>query len=87
MSKDCSASGSRGCSTPTEKWARLQNPKCLEDYGLSLTQEDLRQFPEGRRLLAEVRSVQRSRANAARFGRKVAANITNKITGERSESG
>lgn len=34
--------------TPQEKWKRLNNPTCLEDYGLFLSRNELMQFPEGR---------------------------------------
>ena len=36
---------------PKEKWERLNNPTCLKDYGLSLSEDELMQFPEGRDLL------------------------------------
>jgi len=39
---------------PQEKWDRLNNPKSLEDYGISLREEELRSFPEGRALLLEL---------------------------------
>ena len=32
--------------TPAEKWQRLSNPQTVEDYGLSMTTEDLRAVPE-----------------------------------------
>lgn len=57
--------------TPKEKWDRLQNPKTPEDYGLCLTETELRQFPEGRSVLLGVRTIQRTRANGRRFGRKM----------------
>ena len=33
---------------PQEKWDRLSNPQCLEDYGISLTKDEMMSFPEGR---------------------------------------
>lgn len=61
--------------TPKEKWERINNPKTFEDYGLGLTEEELRTFPEGRAFLIEVRMVQRYRKNMIRlmhqFGKSV----------------
>jgi len=32
--------------TPAEKWQRLTNPQTLEDYGLSMSIEEIEQVPE-----------------------------------------
>ena len=32
--------------TPQEKWARIRDPKCAEDYGLELTLDEMREVPE-----------------------------------------
>lgn len=32
--------------TPAEKWQRLTNPTCVEDYGLSMSIDEIRQVPE-----------------------------------------
>ena len=31
---------------PEEKWRRLINPTCADDYGLSMSLDELRQVPE-----------------------------------------
>lgn len=56
--------------TPREKWERMRNPKELGDYGLGLTEEELRTFPEGRAFLLEVRLVQRFERNVDRIARR-----------------
>jgi len=38
-----------------DKWNRLNNPKTIEDYGLSLTEKELRTFPEGRIILFDIK--------------------------------
>jgi len=37
--------------TPQEKWERLNNPTCIEDYGLSISEEELVTFPAGAAIL------------------------------------
>lgn len=37
-----------------EKWRRLTNPQTAEDFGLSLTKEELGSFPAGRTILSEI---------------------------------
>jgi hypothetical protein len=32
--------------TPQEKWDRLKNPTCADDYGLLMTPEEVRAVPE-----------------------------------------
>ena len=32
--------------TPQEKWTRIRDPKCAEDYGLELTLDEMREVPE-----------------------------------------
>lgn len=34
--------------TPAEKWARLKNPTCADDYGLSVTWEEVCAVPEAK---------------------------------------
>lgn len=36
---------------PQEKWNRLSNPQCLKDYGLSITEEEMVSFPEGKNIV------------------------------------
>jgi len=40
--------------TPREKWRRLINPQALGDYGLSVTGEELKTFPDGRIVYDEI---------------------------------
>ena len=40
--------------TPEEKWKRMNNPTCVEDYGLSLNRAELSTFSEGQKLVATV---------------------------------
>jgi len=35
--------------TPQEKWARLKNPTCADDYGLSMTWKEVCAVPEALR--------------------------------------
>jgi hypothetical protein len=44
---------------PAEKWRRLNSPQCHDDYGLSLSEAELRTFPAGRAILAEVLRLRR----------------------------
>lgn len=37
-----------------EKWKRLTNPTCADDYGLSVTLDELKQTEEGRKILNEL---------------------------------
>lgn len=37
-----------------DKWNRMNNPKALEDYGLSLSEAEMRMFPQGREVLCDV---------------------------------
>lgn len=61
--------------TPEEKWQRLNNPQTCEDYGLSLSESELRAFPAGRKLLLEIRLLQRKRKQnnlfMAKMGKRV----------------
>ena len=36
---------------PQEKWDRMNNPQCLDDYGIVMNTEELMAIPEGRELL------------------------------------
>ena len=45
--------------TPQEKWARIRDPKCAEDYGLDLTLDEMREVPELAPLVALVEEVWR----------------------------
>lgn len=36
-----------------EKWKRLANPTCADDYGLSVTIGELAATPEGRKIIEE----------------------------------
>jgi len=38
----------RAALTPQEKWARLTNPTCADDYGLSMTLEEVRAVPDAK---------------------------------------
>jgi len=44
-----------------EKYRRLHDPVLLEDYGYSFKAADLRQFPEGRKLLLHIILLRRDR--------------------------
>lgn len=37
--------------TPVEKWKRLTNPQTIEDYGLSVSLDELAETAEGREIL------------------------------------
>lgn len=39
----------RAALTPLEKWARLTNPTCVDDYGLSMTLEEVIAVPDAKR--------------------------------------
>ena len=41
--------------TPRQKYQRINNPKCLIDYGLSLSIDELKTFKAGRDFLKIVR--------------------------------
>ena len=43
--------------TAQEKWERLTNPKTVEDYGLSMTETELLEFEEGRKVVELLRGV------------------------------
>jgi hypothetical protein len=51
--------------TPEEKWKRLNNPTSAEDYGLSLSRDELLTFSEGQQMVAMVllRSTKNKRGN------------------------
>lgn len=56
--------------TAYEKFKKMQNPTSVWDYGLSLNQQELRTFPEGREILAEMKKGLRKRHTLAnRIGR------------------
>ncbi len=61
---------------PQEKWHRLNNPKSLSDYGLSLNEEEMRQFPEGRKVLFKVKSLIRSQKQMQRKIKKLSEAAT-----------
>ena len=48
--------------TPQEKWDRMNNPTCLEDYGLSMTESEALQVPEGRIWVEAIRGIQNDQA-------------------------
>lgn len=37
--------------TPEDKWQRLNNPKTIEDYSLSMNRAELMKIPEGREIV------------------------------------
>lgn len=37
-------------------WRRMENPQCVQDYGLSLTLKEMAQLPEALRTLMELPS-------------------------------
>lgn len=43
--------------TAQEKWERLTNPKTVADYGLSMTETELLEFEEGRKMVEALRGV------------------------------
>lgn len=56
--------------TPKEKWDRINNPMSVEDYGLFLTEDELRTFLEGRKLLLGVRIMQRKDKKIERWSKE-----------------
>ena len=44
---------------PCEKWTRLNNPQTLEDWGISITESEMRTFPEGRAFLCCLKRIER----------------------------
>lgn len=50
-----------------EEWKLLNNPARHEDYGILIGERELRTFPEGRRVLLEIRLLQRQRKKTKRF--------------------
>ena len=51
---------------PREKFNALLNPKNLDSYGLTLTEEEMRTFPEGREFLLEIAKHRRSTRKVTR---------------------
>ena len=45
--------------TPQEKWARIKNPTCADDYGLGLTLDEMREVPELAPLVALIEEARR----------------------------
>jgi ribosomal protein L32 len=45
--------------TAAEKWQRMKNPSHPEDWGLTLSESEMRSFPEGRAILCRFRRDQR----------------------------
>ena len=45
--------------TPQEKWARIKNPTCADDYGLDLTLDEMREVPELAPLVALIEEARR----------------------------
>ena len=45
--------------TPQEKWARIRDPKCADDYGLGLTLDEMREVPGLASLVALVEDARR----------------------------
>jgi len=41
--------------TGAEKWQRMHDPQCAADYGLSVTEAEMRTFPVGRAILAQIK--------------------------------
>lgn len=42
---------------PKEKFCRLTNPQTVDDYSLTLTEQELDTFAEGKEILADMRSL------------------------------
>ena len=71
--------------TPRDRLFALMDTRELRDYGLSVSEQELRTFPEGRALLLSIRLKQRRLIQAERFmarcGAEAGASIC-KITDE-----
>lgn len=61
--------------TPKEKWDRLNNPTCLEDYGLSLSRDELIQFPEGRAIVEHLDFIAKQRSDIDSLINSIIENI------------
>ena len=57
--------------TPKEKWERLQHPTCAADYGLGISEKELRTFPEGRALMRKVDQHRRLRSGMSELCAKL----------------
>lgn len=68
---------------PQEKWQRLNNPRSIEDYAISLSENELRAFPAGRSILLDIRLGQRRARQFERvvlpFVRRLAAKYSRSI--------
>lgn len=40
---------------PQEKWDKLSNPQSAKDFGISITSDELKTFPEGRAYILSIR--------------------------------
>jgi len=65
--------------SPKEKWDRLNNPTCVEDYGLSLSREELAQFPEGHAIINRVDELRRERKEMEIIMREMGKNCRKTI--------
>ena len=64
------------------KFDRLNNPKRIEDYGLSLNESELRSFPAGRKMLADILRIKRKRHFANKFSDKIISSMANRLAKE-----
>ena len=67
--------------TPEEKWARLNNPTCADDYGLSISETELRTFLEGREILLNLRKIERKRGRTSRLMSALGKSMGERIDG------
>jgi len=61
-----------------EKWRKLWNPKCAEDYGLIVTSDEMRTFKEGRSILAMLKKEERKVARMEKLFKRIWETIQEK---------
>lgn len=64
---------------PVEKWKRLNNPKSIDDYGLSLSGSELKTFPEGREIVKAINDRRREISNLQDLAAKLGLAAARKI--------
>lgn len=65
--------------TPRQKWAVLNKIETLKDYGVSISESEMRTFSKGRAFLFQIRKKQRAERrmcrDMAKFGKNAAATM------------
>lgn len=67
--------------TAQEKWQRLKNPKTLGDYGLSLNEREMSDFPNGRAILCEIKKLKRQEKKDTRIISLLGSNTASTMEG------